>query len=73
MFLDFLAEQLLQGEDAFLLPSDLLDDHVQPQSLQLQPENIAAVAVPQVRLACCCGVVASGVPHAERRGLSPRI
>lgn len=58
MFLDFLAEQLLDEPDSFLLSSDLMDEPsvVQLQTLQLQPENVAAVAAPQVRLACCsCG------------------
>jgi hypothetical protein len=48
-FLDFLSEQLLQGQDPFLQESDFPLDLLHPQTAQLQPIHIGAGADPQVR------------------------
>ena len=48
LFLDFLSEQLLQGQDPFLPDAETPFDIWHQRTAQLQPVHIAAVAGQQV-------------------------
>jgi hypothetical protein len=48
MFLDFLSEQLLQGQDPFLPDAETPFDIWHQRTAQLQPVRVAAVADQQV-------------------------